>query len=70
MPNTITLLQFRTGNHYFPIETGIWKGLDISKRTCNLWVKPGAIADELHSLLMCPFFHEKKENTHKTLLLY
>ena len=29
--HAITLLQFRTSNHCFPIETGRWKGLDISE---------------------------------------
>ena len=29
--DAITLLQFRTSNHYFPTEIGIWKGLDISE---------------------------------------
>ena len=51
----ITLIKFRTGNHFLPIETLRWDGTDISDRNCTL-CNTTDIGDEFHYLLKCPFF--------------
>jgi hypothetical protein len=55
--DALTLLKFRTGNHYLPIETGRWEGIDISDRRCNLCRQVNEVGDEYHYLFKCSFFN-------------
>lgn len=45
------LIKFRTRNHKLPIETGRWRKISLSNRTCNLCKQD--IGDEFHYLLSC-----------------
>jgi hypothetical protein len=56
----IAFLKFRTGNHFFPCETGRWENIDISERKCFLCDK-NDIGDEFHYLLTCPFFNNLRK---------
>lgn len=56
----ISMLKFRTANHYFPVETGRWDGTDIRNRNCHLCNNNHEVADEFHYLLKCPFFTEER----------
>lgn len=51
----IPLAKYRTGNHHLPIEVGRWENIDISERKCTLCNKNDT-GDEMHYLLICPFF--------------
>jgi hypothetical protein len=55
----LTMLHFRTGNHRFPVETGRWKQYYVPypERKCTLCCL-NVIGDEIHYLLICPFFRE------------
>ena len=58
--DALTILKFRTGNHFFPIETGRWDNIDFQDRECqicNLQDPP----DEFHYLLKCPHFKETRQ---------
>ena len=57
----LTLVKFRTSNHRFPVETCRWEGIPLADRKCNLCDK-NDIADEVHYLLICPFFAEHRSN--------
>ena len=57
----ITMIKFRTGNHYFPVETGRWENTNISLRNCLLCNDQNEIADEMHYLLKCPFFENDRK---------
>ena len=52
----LLIYWLETGNHFLPVETGRWEGIDISDRTCALCENVNEIADEYHYILMCPFF--------------
>ncbi len=56
----ISMIRFRTGNHYFPIETGRWENIDISERKCTL-CNLNDVGDEFHFLLKCPFFESDRK---------
>lgn len=53
------LLKFRTGNHFFPCETGRWSNIELNARTCKLCSIPG-VADEYHYLLQCTYFNQAR----------
>jgi hypothetical protein len=53
------LLKFRTGNHFFPIETGRWNNINFEDRSCFL-CNINDPPDEMHYLLKCPFFKETR----------
>jgi len=55
------MLHFRTGNHRMPVETGRFSQSYIphENRKCTLCNK-NDIGDEMHYLLICPFFQEKR----------
>mgnify|MGYP007091342504 CR=1 FL=1 len=53
-------VNFRTGNHFLPVETGRWEGIDITDRTCALCENVNEIAsEEYHYILICPFLMNK-----------
>ena len=54
------LVKFRTGNHFFPIETDRWLGIELNDRKCSL-CDLNDIGDEIHYLLICPFFEDKRK---------
>ncbi|MEW8546068.1 MAG: reverse transcriptase family protein [Candidatus Thiodiazotropha sp.] len=57
----LPMIKFRTANHKLPIETGRWENISLQERKCVLCDK-NDIGDELHYLLICPFFaNERKE---------
>lgn len=58
----LSLVKFRSGNHYLPIEVGRWEGIELNERTCCLCTS-NSIGDEMHYLLVCPFFTELRELT-------
>ena len=43
------------------METCRWEGIPLADRKCNLCDK-NDIADEVHYLLICPFFAEHRSN--------
>ena len=51
---TKALIQFRTGNHKFPIEVGRYTQTPIADRTCPHCTN--TIGDEYHYLLECAHF--------------
>ena len=55
----INFARFRTSNHRFPCETGRYQDIDYPERKCNLCDK-NDIGDEMHYLLICPFFKEER----------
>ena len=59
--DALSLLKFRSGNHFFPIETGRWDDIEISERQCRLCNMPSEVADEFHYLLKCPHFSEDRQ---------
>ena len=59
-PNYISLLKFRTANHFFPVETGRWNDVDYSDKKCSL-CNLDDIGDEMHYLLICPHFHVERK---------
>ena len=52
-------IKLRTGNHFFPNETGRWTNQDINERTCPHCTCRD-VADEFHYMLICPFFNEHR----------
>ena len=44
-PTACDVIKFRLGSHYFPIETGRWKGLKREERLCSAC---GELGDEMH----------------------
>ena len=60
-PDWLNFLKFRTGNHFFPCETGRWSNIDINERRCNL-CNHSDVGDEYHYLLQCPFFSHERIN--------
>ena len=52
----LTLVKFRTSNHYLPIETGRWNNIHVEARKCKL-CNLNDTGDEMHYLLICPYFH-------------
>jgi len=59
--DALSLLKFRSGNHFFPIETGRWDDIEISERQCRLFNMPSEEADEFHYLLKCPHNSEDRQ---------
>ena len=55
----LTLVKYRTSNHYLPVETGRWNRTDISERKCLLCNKNDT-GDDLHYLLTCSFFNDSR----------
>ena len=55
----LTLVRYRTSNHYLPEETGRWNMTDISERKYLLCNKNDT-GEELHYLLTCPFFNDSR----------
>ena len=55
----IPLIKYRTSNHFLPIETLRWQGIDISERKCSLCEKQDT-ADEYHYLLICKHFENER----------
>ena len=51
--------RFRTRNHKLPVETGKWKGLQLSKRKCTLCDRD--VGDEYYYLLICDHFKEERQ---------
>jgi hypothetical protein len=60
-PLRLSLLHFRTANHRFPVETGRWNQSfkPHEQRKCQK-CNSGDIGDEMHYLLICPFFRTKR----------
>lgn len=56
----LPIIKYRTANHYLPVETLRWQGVEISDRKCILCAKQD-IADEFHYLLVCPVFKESRQ---------
>ena len=56
----IPLVKFRTTNHFFPVETGRWQGVDLAERKCELCTA-NDICDEFHLLLVCSYFSEPRK---------
>ena len=56
----IPLIKYRTANHFLPVETLRWRGIDISERKCTLCDK-GDTADEFHYLFLCNHFEESRK---------
>ncbi|MEW8152430.1 MAG: reverse transcriptase family protein [Candidatus Thiodiazotropha endolucinida] len=56
----IPLVKFRTGNHYFPIETKRWEGIPLNQRRCTL-CNCNDIADEFHYLINCSYFSTQRQ---------
>ena len=57
----LSMLHFRTGNHRLPVETGRFAQpfFPHENRKCTLCNK-NDIGDEMHYLLICPFFNAKR----------
>ena len=60
----ITFAKFRTGNHRFPIEVGRCQNIELAERKCTL-CNTGDIGNEMHYLLICPFFLKKELCTYR-----
>ena len=56
----IPLIKYRTANHFLPIETMRWQGIDISERKYTLCDKQD-LADEFHYLFVCRAFQEQRK---------
>ena len=56
----IPLIKYRTANHFLPVETLRWRGIDISERKCTLCDKSDT-ADEFHYLFLCNHFEESRK---------
>jgi hypothetical protein len=56
----IYLFQFRTANHWFPVETGRYDGTPFEDRVCRL-CNSGQVGTEHHYLLNCDFFDTERE---------
>lgn len=59
-PRLYTILaKFRTANHRFPCEVLRWQNIELSERRCHL-CDENDVGDEMHYLLICPFFYEQR----------
>lgn len=60
LPRTLCLkyIRFRTRNHRLPVETGRWRSVPLSDRTCNHCNKD--LGDEYHYLLTCEYFKNER----------
>ena len=56
----IPLIKYRTANHFLPVETLRWEGVDINERKCTLCDKLDT-ADEFHYLLSCNYFDQQRK---------
>ena len=56
----LNMVQFRTGNHKMPVETGRWLNIDYDARKCSVCDKD-TLGDEFHYLLECSFFKPERE---------
>ena len=56
----IPLIKYRTANHFLPVETLRWQGIDISERKCTL-CDTRDTADEFHYLLICKHFDDQRK---------
>ena len=59
----ISILKFRTINHYLPVETGRWSNILWENRLCLL-CNINEIGDEFHYLFICKYL----ENSRKQFL--
>lgn len=59
----LSMFHYRTGNHRLPVETGRWKSSfkPHNMRKCAL-CDTQDIGDEMHYLLICPFFRSQRTN--------
>ena len=55
-----TFCRFRLNNHKLPVEYGRWKNIPRELRICNL-CNTADLGDELHYLLKCVYFSEKRK---------
>ena len=53
-----SLAKFRTANHRFPCEVLRWQNIELSERRCHLC--DDDVGDEMHYLLICPFFSDER----------
>lgn len=60
MGKYIPLIKYRTANHFLPVETLRWQGIDISERKCTL-CNTRDTADEFHYLLICKHFDDQRK---------
>ena len=56
----IPLIKYRTANHFLPVETLRWEGVDINERKCTPCDKLDT-ADEFHYLLSCNYFDQQRK---------
>ena len=56
----LNLIKFRTGNHRLPVETGRWNKVHYHDRKCPL-CNSNDVGDEMHYLLLCPFFESERK---------
>jgi len=66
---TCSLLKFRYGNHFFPIETGRWDDIEISECQCRLCHMPSEVADAFHYMLKCPQCSEDRQTLIKNTII-
>ena len=55
----IPLIKYRTANHFLPVETLRWQGVDIAERKCPL-CDNSDVAHEFHYLFSCNAFEEQR----------
>ena len=65
----ILFIKYRTANHFLPVETLRWEGVDINERKCTLCDKLNT-ADEFHYLLSCKYFDQQREQFIKPYLYH
>ena len=63
-----TLLRY--GGQQLRVSRGRWQKLKREQRVCQLCNEPGAVEDERHMVLHCPFYHEERECLRKRLGRY
>ena len=51
--------HLKTRNHRLPIETGIWTGIPVKERLCNLCKID--IGDEYHYIMICDYFKDLRK---------
>ena len=58
-PKTRAIIQFRTANHKFPIETGRYNNTPLAERNCPYCINK--LGDEFHYLLECERFQAERK---------
>ena len=53
------LCRFRCGNHYLPIVSGRYNGIERCKRICTL-CDSQVVGDESHYIFICPGFDKER----------